>query len=295
MVKAGAVITLRAHAKVNLALAVGPPEPAGSAHPGWHPIASWMHAISLWDELTIEPLPHGSAFAVSWAEDAPRPGPIDWTPEQDLAARAHRLLEREAGRELPARMRLVKRIPVGSGLGGGSSDGAAALRGLNMLFGLGLSTTRLAELSRSLGSDVAFFVDGEPARPALVEGFGDRIERLGRTRADLLLIIPPVACATASVYRAYDGLNPGALRADRARALAAGGTPEGGLFNDLDRAAEAVAPELAGLRRRASEAAGAPVHMSGSGSCLFTLDAPGRRAALERALGEASVVVASLV
>src|SRR6185295_18407432 len=123
---------------VNLALSVGPPLPAGDPRAGMHPIASWMHAIDLCDEVWITRLVTGaSRLDIAWADDAPRPSPIDWPSEKDLAFRAHRLLEGDTGRALPAAIRIAKRIPVGGGLGGGSSDAAATLLALNDLFALG--------------------------------------------------------------------------------------------------------------------------------------------------------------
>ncbi|MCC6676013.1 MAG: hypothetical protein IT436_02610 [Phycisphaerales bacterium] len=279
--------TFPAHAKVNLALAVGPPEPPGSARPGWHRIASWMSCIDLADDLTLSRLPDGAAstHSITWAADAPRPTPIDWPSEKDLAIRAHRLLEQHTGRALPIAMQLAKRIPVGGGLGGGSSDAAAMLTGLNRLFELGIGVEELQSLGATLGSDVAFFIDDRwPARPAVVTGFGDRIRRTPAAAADLLLVIPPFSCPTAEIYAAYDRLPDGpdvrTLNEPMVRSLAlsaAGPGPSlpGALFNTLLPAACRAQPALAGLVDRIAEclctdtAAPARAHLSGSGSCLF--------------------------
>jgi 4-diphosphocytidyl-2-C-methyl-D-erythritol kinase len=290
----------RAHAKVNLALSVGPPEPAGADKPRWHPICSWMHAIDLADDLSIERAA-SSSYAIEWAADAPKASPIDWPIEADLAVRAHRLLESHIGRALPIRLELHKRIPVGGGLGGGSSDAAAVLVAVNTLFGLGRSPAELRAMSRSLGSDVGFFIDDDadgPARPAIVSGFGDRIERLERRRADrLLLLLPAVACATPAVYRAYDAA-PRALRSAEVRAAAGAPGALSGLFNDLDGPAERVAPGLASLRRALAAALGRPIHMTGSGSTLLAIAGPGEdeRALIAAASGVSGItpVVARL-
>ncbi len=271
---AAGVLTRRAWAKVNLALSVGPPQPPGSPKPGWHPICTWMHAIDLADDLTVETAAE-TRYELAWAADAPRPSAIDWPNERDLAVRAHRLLESHAGRALPIHLRLAKRIPVGGGLGGGSADAAAVLQAVNALYQLGLLTGTLRTLSQSLGSDVAFFIDQVPAdtapRPAIVSGFGDRVERLPARRADaLLLILPAFGCATPGVYSAYDAA-PHPLRGPEVRALAAAPGPPTGLFNDLETPAAAVAPALAPLRAAVSAAIGRPLHMTGSGSTLFAI------------------------
>lgn len=276
-----------AHAKVNLILAAGPPEPPGSARPGWHRIASWVSCIDLVDDLELARLPDGStsSYTIGWAADAPRPTPIDWPIDRDLAVRAHRLLEQHAGRPLPIELRLAKRIPVGGGLGGGSSDAAALLIAVNRLFGLSLSIEQLRALGSRLGSDVPFFIDDRaPARPALITGFGDEILRVPAATAELLLVIPPFSCPTAEVYAASDALPAGpasrAINEAGVRSLvlgapAAGPAWPGMLFNTLLPAACQVRPALSDLVVRLGDAlqrsAAAPAkpHLSGSGSCLF--------------------------
>lgn len=298
----GLTLRVRAHAKLNLALAVSPPIAADGPHKGWHEIASWFAPIDLHDTLTLTRLEDGrlSAYAIDWAREgtgeagAPRPTAIDWPITKDLGVRAHLLLEREAGRPLPIRMRVEKRIPVGGGLGGGSSDAAAALVAVNELFGLGLPIGRLRDLSRELGSDVAFFLDeaslgGAPPRPAFVSGFGDRIERTAPVRggggdsAHAVLVFPEFGCATPAVYKAFDTIDPAALRpsarfeqrVQSARNLASRAMLSrdgaGELFNDLAPAAEAVAPALRDLREALRRSCELEAHVTGSGSTLFVV------------------------
>jgi 4-diphosphocytidyl-2-C-methyl-D-erythritol kinase len=240
----GRSIEARAFAKVNLCLAVGPPEPVGTAKAGFHPIVSWFHGVSLWDDVRVSDLGlgHAAQLDVGWAPDAPRTSPIDWPADKDLCMKSLRLLEEASGRPLPAKIRLAKRIPVGGGLGGGSSDAAATLLALDSLYSLSLGAERLRQLSAKLGSDVGFFLDDAlaqqrhgqdtgtrngtsshsgshagaadsdpmrrttPPRPALVWGFADRIERVAPCRAELVLVVPPFGCATGAVYKAFDGL-----------------------------------------------------------------------------------------
>lgn len=279
-------IHLPAHAKLNLALSVGAPE----GPKGYHPIASWLVAIDLKDDVELRPLPEGtpSRHEVSWAPGAPRPGAIDWPIEKDLGVRAHRLLERRAGRELPLAMSVRKRIPAGGGLGGGSADAAAVLLGVNMLFELGLSMEELAGLSAELGSDVAFFVDEMPPRPALVTGLGETVDRLPPIPGGgaALLIVPPFGCPTGPVYGAFDrGLasRSGSAKANahRVRGLIAVAALGGGidgreLFNDLEGPACEVEPRLGEALRelRAAMGESAPVLLTGSGSTMFIPAAP---------------------
>ncbi len=288
-------ISIPAHAKVNLALAVGPPlPPEAGPRAGFHPVCSWMHAIDLRDTLSLTRRDAGtSTHALAWAPDAPRPSPIDWPLDKDLCVRAQRALEAHVGHPLPVAMTLSKRIPVGGGLGGGSADAAAMLLGLSTLFDLGLDRPALRALGAALGSDVAFFLGGQthdtgPAGappPALVSGLGDRIEPVARTTGWLALIFPPVGCPTGPVYRAFDAaLAPGhtlrdhAVRDLAAHTAATAAIPSDRLFNDLAEPAFAVAPGLRALRDTAAATLGRPVHVTGSGSTLFAL-CPSRAAA----------------
>lgn len=291
-----------APAKVNLALSVGGPEPSTSAKPGFHRIASWMACIDLADEISIEPLPKDtpSRVEISWAADAVRPTPIDWPVEKDLAARAHRMLESHAGHALPARIVVTKRIPVGSGLGGGSSDAAATLLAVNEAFGLGIAGNRLAKAGALLGSDVAFFIDGagdgvggeSDPRPALVSGFGDVIERVPAIRSELLLVVPPFSCPTAGVYGAYDRLLDGravvsesVTRASKPtaeandplvrllirRAVETGTIDPDTCFNCLTAPAVYLEPRVARVIEAVTAICGVQAHLTGSGSCIFVV------------------------
>jgi 4-diphosphocytidyl-2-C-methyl-D-erythritol kinase len=263
---------VRAYAKVNLALSVGPPYPLGDARAGYHPIASWMHAIDLFDDVEVEPLPQGSLdhYDIRWTPSAPIRSIVDWPLDSDLAVRAHRLLQKRTERRLPLRLSLTKRIPVGAGLGGGSSDAAAALMAINAAFDLGFSLGELASLSRELGSDVAYFLDDPPPRPALVCGTGDVVERLERVAAHLVLVLPTFPCPTGAVYTRYDTIGTRTLQEEEVRKLArAGWIESGALFNDLEPPAESLQPALSELRRSVRGIVGQPVHMTGSGSGLF--------------------------
>jgi 4-diphosphocytidyl-2-C-methyl-D-erythritol kinase len=297
----------RAFAKVNLLLSVGAPEPADAAKAGWHQILSWFHAIDLADELTLErattSIATSSSFDIQWAPDAPRPSAIDWPLEADLSVRAHAALQSAIGKPLPVRMTLRKRIPVGGGLGGGSSDAAAMLLALRELYALDISDDALGALGASLGSDVSYFLDAEPEtapRPAIVAGFGDEIERLnwGLSR-DLVLVVPPYSCPTPAVYQAFDAQlreRQALDRQERARRGITGPEKSWGprdtllrsrvakgqslenddLFNDLAQPAFAVEPQLGALVTSLSRGTRMQAHVTGSGSCVFQLPQAGK-------------------
>ena len=261
-------VVVHAPAKLNLALSVGPP---GADR--MHPIASWMVTLDFGDDLHLRMLDPGrdSLYAVLWAKDAPRPTTIDWPIQKDLAVRAHLALQQHVGRPLPVRMKLEKRVPVGGGLGGGSSNAAAMLRGLRSLHGLAVSDDELREIARGLGSDVPFLVRGGSA---VVEGLGERLEHhAGVPDVHAVLAFPATACPTGPVYGKFDLMRPdAALQAARVRALAAAGAvAHDAPFNDLAEPAIAVAPVLADELSQLAAITGRTAHVSGSGSTIFAL------------------------
>ena len=200
--------------------------------------------------------------------------------EGNLVLKAWRLLEREAGRPLPARLRLEKRIPHGAGLGGGSSDAAAALRLGNELFGLGLAQATLLGLAAVLGSDVPLFVQGGTT---LGLGRGERVFPLRPVPLEpILLVHPGLHVATPSVYRAIASV--GYPFPEPCPSLPPGAVPP--WRNDLTGAAIWVCPPLAEVRAALLEAGGEPL-LCGSGSCWAArfpdvADRDAARAALAR-------------
>jgi 4-diphosphocytidyl-2-C-methyl-D-erythritol kinase len=264
-------------AKVNLALSVGPP-----GADGLHPIASWMAALDFGDTLTLEKAGEfHSRFHISFNPAGPCGGAkVDWPLEKDLVYRAVSAVEARAGQPLPVNVALAKSIPAGAGLGGGSSDAAGALAGMNDLFELGLQEPAMQSLARQLGSDVVFLLAAQHgALGAMVSGLGEKIAPLRRTSLiHLTLIFPPFGCPTGPVYRAWDqrfaeGL-AGQLDEARVRTLAAmDSIPDDGPFNDLWEPACRVQPALPQLAQAIGKLLQKPVHLSGSGSTLFCLAA----------------------
>ncbi len=251
---AGGALCILAPAKLNLNLLVGP-----LRKDGYHPLDSIVAKVSLYDEIELHLRSDGH---ISVRCDGYDCGPDD----KNLALlAARRLLDRCGGVDIAVR----KRIPPGKGLGGGSSDAAAVLWGLNELFRLGMSNDALAAIGAQLGSDVPLFF-GPPA--SRMTGRGEIISPAGVPGFAAVLVLPDFACATSAVYREFDKapiemgrqLDAGAIRG---RAAAWSGLLE----NQLTGAAERLCPALAEMRRRMEAELQLPVHMSGSGSAMFVL------------------------
>lgn len=286
-------LDLSSPAKVNLALSVGSPNAQGL-----HPLASWMVTVSLTDRLTLEKLDdESSRFDIAFASETPpstdsglppshqaksdgcREKPcVDWPITHDLTYRAHGLLQTYVKKPLPVKLTLRKRIPAESGLGGGSSNAASTLVGINQLYDLGVGSRPLIQLGGQLGSDVGFFVGAALGQPsALVTGVGETVEALPcRHPVDLVLVLPGFGCGTADVYRAFDQrtqTNPHiAPDSDRVRALSHRvPLPPDAPFNDLAQPAFDVQPRLKLVRDQIQAMAELPVHVTGSGSTLFLI------------------------
>lgn len=178
-------------------------------------------------------------------------------PEQDLTLRAARSLQQASGTRQGAAIRLVKRLPLGGGLGGGSSDAATVLLALNHLWDTRLSSTELQRIGLALGADVPIFIHGHAA---FAEGVGERFVDVCLPPAWYLVLVPPVAVPTAQIFKAAE------LRRDTP-AIAAGEWRPGLGGNDLEPVACALYPEVARhldwLRQFG------PARMSGSGASVF--------------------------
>lgn len=254
------MITVRSCAKINLTLEV-----TGKRTDGYHNIASVMQAIDLCDTLSLEPHP-----VIHFECSVPALN----TP-QNLVVRAAHMLADEAGVRQGARIRLDKRIPEAGGLGGGSSNAAAALKGLNEQWGLGLPTERLAPLAAALGSDVPFFLYGGAA---LARGRGEKIAPLSAAPATwLVLLLPGMAAIpnkTAGLYARITSehyTREQATRRLKAR-LEKGQPPQASwLYNVFEKVAFDFFPGLPDYRQRFLEAGARSVHLAGSGPTLFTL------------------------
>jgi 4-diphosphocytidyl-2-C-methyl-D-erythritol kinase len=265
----------RAPAKLNIGLAI-----TGRRPDGYHELRSIFLRISLADELRVRVDDDEDADLLAIEGDPACPV-VD-----NLVLRAVALARATlAPAAAPLQFQLTKRIPMGGGLGGGSSDAAAALRVALQAWRLAPNRAALDGLAARLGADVPFFLQHKPA--ALVTGVGERLEPLPGVPADLgvLLFVPHESVGTAAAFDAFDrGIRPSPLTpASTIDELAAGlrrGTTSGefaewgGLLrdaNDLWPAALSLVPALGQLRDRLERAIERPVLMSGSGSTLFAL------------------------
>ncbi|MDO8611560.1 MAG: 4-(cytidine 5'-diphospho)-2-C-methyl-D-erythritol kinase [Dehalococcoidia bacterium] len=277
---------LYAPAKINWTLEVlGRPD----HYRGYHEVRTVLQAIDLCDELEIEP-----ADELRLEVEGPHEAS-----EDDLVLRAAALLDGGGGRG--ARIRLTPRIPVAAGLGGGSSDAAAALRGLNSLWGANRSAQELAELAGRLGSDVPFFVT---LGTALAEGRGERVSPLPDVSPTWLVLLVPPIVEMDKTKRMYAALTPADFtdgsRAEAFLDVLGDDAPpdDADLCNAFERAAYEMFAGLAGYREAMLEAGASAVHLAGSGPALFALG-PSEEAAREvlvrlRPSGGETLVVATL-
>ncbi|WP_432800215.1 4-(cytidine 5'-diphospho)-2-C-methyl-D-erythritol kinase [Poriferisphaera sp. WC338] len=260
-------------AKINLALSVGAP-----LDNGFHPIASWMVAVDFADQLSIQCIEGDEdRYHIAWADDAPVRQTVDWPVEKDLAYRAHRLLEEKIGKKLPAvEVTVSKHIPAGAGLGGGSSDAAGMLVGLNELFELKLEESSLLELAIQLGCDVSFGIAAFHGKSsAIARGLGEVLEPSILTeRIPIVLILPPFGCPTSDVYKQFDRLNDNVKTADPDAVVSLRHDlplPFDGPFNDLAEPAMQVQPALREAVEHVQKIISRTVHVTGSGAAMFAI------------------------
>ena len=244
-----------APAKLNLFLHV-----VGRRADGYHLLQSVFTLIDLSDTLRFRVREDG---AIRRVNDVPG------VPEgQDLVVRAARLLQEANGTRLGADIEIEKRIPIGGGLGGGSSDAATTLIALNALWGAGFEREALAEIGAGLGADVPFFIFG---RNAWAEGIGDRLRDIQIAPRWYLVLVPPVQVPTQAAYSAPElTRNTEILKMEDFSAFPQGFSAfaaSGNLHNDLEDVViarfPAVREHLEWLRKHSR------ARMTGSGACVF--------------------------
>ena len=240
-----------APAKLNLFLHV-----IGRRPDGYHELQTAFQFVDLADDLSFDVTDDG---LIERQEAVGRGGPRldDVPPEFDLCVRAAQLLRAQSGGPLGCRIRIRKRIPLGGGLGGGSSDAATTLRVLNRLWRLDLPIEHLAALGLQLGADVPVFVGG---RSAFAEGIGERLSPLCLPEKWFLIVHPRVSIPTHEIFQSPE-LTRNSPVITIATFLASGGR------NDLEPVVRARHPAVG----EALDWLGrfAPARLTGTGSCVF--------------------------
>jgi 4-diphosphocytidyl-2-C-methyl-D-erythritol kinase len=250
---------MRTSAKVNLVLEV-----LGKRPDGYHELSTVMQAVDLFDRLTMET---AGTITLETSEAAL---PTD---DRNLVVRAARLLRESAGVDAGARIVLDKRIPVAAGLGGGSSDAAATLWGLNRLWGLRWRRERLVEVAVKLGMDVPFFLG---RGRALGTARGEVISPLpGIGGYAMVLVNPGVGLSTQEVYgrvpKGWRAEAEGTRRMLDALKRRSGVGVAAALTNHLERWVEPVMPVIGQMKAALLAAGALGAAMSGSGPTVFGL------------------------
>ena len=254
------MLTILAPAKLNLTLEV-----LGEYQDDFHEVRSVIQTISLCDSLHFQ-----LGQNIEFKSDMP-----DWIPEESLVSKTADLIRETTGCTRGATIKVNKRIPWLSGLGGDSSDVAAILRGLNKLWGLDLSLKELLELAAQLSSDASFFFYGGTA---LAEGRGEIVTSLpSLPHMWVVLMIPPVPRRPGKTKQLYASLQAshytGGQITDELVTLLARGkeVTSSSLFNVFEEVALDNFVGLGKYREQFLEAGAQEVHLAGSGPALFTL------------------------
>ncbi|MBJ6361287.1 4-(cytidine 5'-diphospho)-2-C-methyl-D-erythritol kinase [Paenibacillus sp. GCM10012307] len=251
----------KAPAKINLLLDV-----LRKREDGYHEVEMIMTMVDLADRLEMEELPRDTIIISSQAGYIP----LD---EKNLAFQAAKLIKERYDVRKGVYIHLDKKIPVAAGLAGGSSDAAAALRGLNRLWKLGISEEELCELGAELGSDVPFCITG---KTALATGRGEKLQRIGNPpQCWVVLAKPPINVSTADVYgrlRASQ-LESHPSTSDMLSAIERGsfGDMCASLGNVLESVTLSLYPEVGQLKESMQRLGADGVLMSGSGPTVFGL------------------------
>ena len=245
-------LSLRSPAKLNLFLHI-----VGRRADGYHLLQSVFQLIDWCDTIHLKSIAENEVRCIN-----PIPG---LPPEQDLVVRAANLLKEFCKIESGVEINLHKEIPMGAGMGGGSSDAATTLIGLNALWNLNLSKETLCTLGLQLGADVPFFIFGQNA---FVEGIGEKIQEISLQTPDFLVIFPNQGISTASIFQDPE------LTRDHAQITIDGFLASPLLYqsNDCQAVAMRICPEVKQALDWITQAVpGSQPRMSGSGSSVFAV------------------------
>jgi len=247
-------------AKVNLSLWI-----KGKRPDGYHELITVMHTINLYDTLFFLPSDQFE-LTIEGSESLP-------LNKSNLIVRAANLFKEATGIKPRVKIKLEKVIPVGAGLGGGSSNAAATLKGLNSIYGNPLSTDELTQLAARLGSDAPFFVEGGLA---VAYGRGERLKHYNPANFRLLLVYPDFSCSTKEVYEKLPPIERKVTVDDAEKRII---SPlitgklkevEEAMENDLERSSASCVRRVKEVKEVVSSCGLKPL-MSGSGSSVFAL------------------------
>jgi 4-diphosphocytidyl-2-C-methyl-D-erythritol kinase len=257
-------VKIRAPAKINFGLRV-----VGKRADGYHLLDTIMLPVSLYDEINIDKAkPAGKKTALKNPLTVTCDEPSVPGGEKNLVYQAASLLLSRAGIDQPVHISIRKRIPVGAGLGGGSTDAAATLVGLNRLFRLGNTSKQLEKLSSSLGADVPFFIKAVPVR---ARGIGERLTVLkGVPRLWLIILYPNLPVSSAWVYRNFAAkLTRPMVNTSITFSLGDAAKLRKLLVNDLETVTMDRHPRIGLLKDQLAREGAVGTLMSGSGSSVF--------------------------
>ncbi len=265
-------IVIKSPAKINLGLGI-----IGKRDDGFHDIETIFQKVSIFDRLIFKPR-HSGIFFETNQKNLP-------SDETNLVVRAAKLLQKETGTKKGAEMFLEKNIPISAGLGGGSSNAASTLMGLNRLWELNLKVNYLIKLAIRLGSDVPFFLS-EPT--ALGTGRGEILTPIeNNMKIFLLVIFPNISISASSAYKGLSlGLTSKPKDISILRSLLAKGNIAdlgANLYNDLENVVCKRYPILVEIKKKLIDSGAVGALVSGSGSSVFGLfshsEAAGKAAA----------------
>lgn len=251
---------IRAPAKINLCLRV-----VGKRADGYHLLDTIMAPVSLYDEIIIK---RGKKTALKRRLTVTCDSSLVPRGRKNLAYRAASLILKKKGIDEPVHIHIHKRIPIGAGLGGGSTDAAATLVGLNRLFRLGYTLKGLENIASTLGADVPFFIKGVPVR---ARGIGERLTPLRKMpRLWLIILYPNFPVSTAWVYRNFSPkLTKGTVNTSINFSLGSPANFRKLLVNDLETVTMGRYPRIGLLKEELARQGAVGALMSGSGSSVF--------------------------
>ncbi|MDD5167070.1 MAG: 4-(cytidine 5'-diphospho)-2-C-methyl-D-erythritol kinase [Candidatus Omnitrophica bacterium] len=266
-------LIVNSYAKLNLFLSVLNLRPDN-----YHNIETIFERISLFDKITLKKRRDNKIRIISSSAGLPKDS-------SNLAYRSAKLIKDKFGIDSGVDIAIIKRIPIGAGLGGGSSDAAGVLTGLNKLWGLGLKQKELIQLAAKIGSDVPFFIYGVSFAQGL--GRGEKIKplkALGNTKLWHLLVVPKIKVSTPLIYKKWDeylrltkpsyGVRILPLALKKKDVSLTGRS----LFNSLEEITARLYPEVGCIREKLVNLGLKAVLMSGSGPAVFGIVASRREA-----------------